>query len=107
MSQSPWEVRIYEDETGRYPFEEWRSTLDAKVRARVVARINRIREGNFGDCKSLGQGLYELRLFFGAGYRIYYAKIGQQVILLLAAGDKKSQSKDIKIARALLSRCQN
>ena len=107
MCQSQWEVRVYEDEKGRYPFEEWRLSLDAKTRARVSARINRIRGGNFGDRKSLGQGLYELRFFFGAGYRVYYATLGQKVILLLSGGDKKSQSKDIKMAREMWDRYQS
>lgn len=104
VNQDSWKVEIYEDEKGRYPFEEWRATLDAKTRARIIARIDRVKEGNFGDRKSLSDGLYELRLFFGPGYRIYYATIGKRIVLLLAGGSKKSQFRDIQTARAFWNR---
>ncbi len=63
-----------------------------------MARIDRLAAGNFGDCKSLRGGLYELRIDWGPGYRIYYAVLGKTCVLLLCAGDKRSQSRDIKRA---------
>ena len=100
MAQRQWEVRGYEDERGTRPFEEWLSTLNKKNRARIEARLDRLICGNFGDYKAVGRGVYELRLFFGSGYRIYYAIAGKQIVLLLAGGDKKSQTKDIRKAQS-------
>lgn len=102
VSQEPWEIRRYVDEQGVRPFATWLSKLDQKTKARVAARLDRVADGNFGDHKSVGEGVYELRLFFGPGYRIYYGIVGRRIILLLAGGDKKNQSKDIKIAKRLL-----
>lgn len=99
MEQNPWEVRGYEDENGERPLEIWMSALDSKTRLRIEDRLDRLPLGNFGDHKAIGKGVYELRLFFGPGYRIYYAIADRQVVLLLAGGDKKSQSRDIKRAQ--------
>ena len=96
----PWEVRGYEDENGKQPLEEWLATLSKDTRKRVDDRINRLTYGNFGDHKSVGKGVHELRLFFGAGYRIYYAIANKQIVLLLAGGDKKSQNKDVRKAQS-------
>jgi putative addiction module killer protein len=71
---------------------------DVRRRAKILARIDRLAAGNFGDCKSLRGGLYELRIDWGPGYRIYYAVLGKTCALLLCAGDKRSQSRDIKRA---------
>lgn len=85
-------------------FNKWLAGLrDAVARRRIVARLDRVAGGNFGDCKPLGDGLFELRLFFGSGFRIYYALRGQQVVLLLMGGDKSTQERDIEEARALLA----
>ena len=67
-------------------------------------RIRRMASGNFGDHKAIGEGVYELRLFFGSGYRIYYALVGTKIVLLLAGGDKKSQSGDIEKAKSFWTR---
>ena len=99
MSQEPWELRRYVDKDGRCPFDDWSLSLDPKTRARVETRLGRLRIGNFGDHKPLGDGVYELRFFFGAEYRIYYAISGKRVVLLLAGGNKKDQTKDIKTAK--------
>lgn len=99
MTQEPWEIRRYIDERGVRPFEEWFLVLDKQAQSRVIDRLDRLAAGNFGDFKPVGRGVYELRLFFGAGYRIYYALLDGQVVLLLAGGSKKSQSKDIKKAQ--------
>lgn len=93
------EFEIISTDTFRAWFESLR---DQSTRRRILARIDRLATGNFGDHKALGDGLSELRLFFGAGYRIYYTQRGQQIILLLTGGDKSSQSRDIQNARDIL-----
>ncbi|MCG9884166.1 MAG: type II toxin-antitoxin system RelE/ParE family toxin [Cyanobacteria bacterium] len=95
------EVRRYITKQGRIPLAEWLDSFrDRKIRQRIQNRLLRLEAGNLGDCKSLGQGLWELRLDFGSGYRIYYGQIGLVIILLLCAGDKSSQSRDIELARS-------
>lgn len=69
-----------------------------KARARIVARIDRLSLGNFGDCKPLREGVSELRIDWGPGYRVYYAMLGRTCVLLLCGGDKRRQSSDIKLA---------
>jgi putative addiction module killer protein len=71
---------------------------DARAQAKIATRINRLAAGNFGDCKSLRQGLYELRVDWGPGYRVYYAMIGSECVLLLCGGDKRKQAADIERA---------
>ena len=94
------EIREYLTADGRSPFAEWLGDLrDRKIRARVMVRINRVRLGNFGDCKPVGGGVLELRMTFGPGYRVYLAREGQSVVLLLCGGDKGSQDRDIERAR--------
>jgi putative addiction module killer protein len=92
-------VRRYVTKSGKDVFGEWLSGLkDVRARAKIVARIDRIAAENFGDCKSLGNGLFELRIDWGPGYRIYYALVGRSVVLLLCGGDKRKQSADIERA---------
>jgi putative addiction module killer protein len=80
-------------------FSDWlRRLRDAKAKARIPARIERIKLGNPGDCKSLGGGLMELRVDFGPGYRVYFVHQGATIVLLLCAGDKRTQQRDIKRA---------
>lgn len=94
------EVRIYRTREGREPYIEWYEKLRDNVsKLRIRKRIEQMVLGNFGDHKLLGGGIYELRFFFGAGYRIYFARDGQTIILLLCGGDKSSQRKDIEKAR--------
>ena len=94
-------IQIFETREGKCPFLEWLLTLrDIKARAIIRARIERIRFGNLGDCKSVGKGVYELRVHFGAGYRIYLGKDGLKTVILLCGGDKGTQKRDI--ARAIL-----
>ena len=82
------------------PFSEWLTSLrDARAVGVVRARLNRIRLGNFGDCKSVGGGVEELRIDFGPGYRVYYGREGSLVVVLLCGGSKKSQAKDIVTAQ--------
>jgi putative addiction module killer protein len=75
----------------------------APARAAVLVRLARLEAGHMGDCKSLGGSLQELRIDHGPGYRVYFARIGKEVLLLLCAGDNRSQSRDIKAARAFLA----
>src|SRR5581483_3496721 len=80
---------------------EWLAGLpDRSARARVLARIARLAAGNFGDCKPVGEGVWELRIGHGPGYRLYYAKTGRTTVLLLCGGDKRRQSSDISKAIA-------
>jgi putative addiction module killer protein len=97
------EIRRYLTESGRDVFGEWLSELrDVQARAKIVVRIDRLSIGNFGDCKSLRGGLFELRIDWGPGYRVYYALTGKECVLLLGGGDKRKQSSDIKRALKLL-----
>jgi putative addiction module killer protein len=94
------EIRRYLTRAGRIVFSEWFAELaDASARARIRDRIDRLSQGNFGDSKSLGRGVYELRIPWGPGYRVYYAMIGQTCVLLLCGGDKRKQSTEIERAR--------
>lgn len=93
-------LKIYRDESGKEPFIKWLESInDIKIRARIKNRLRRIELGNFGDYKLVGQGIFELRLCFGSGYRIYCGNVGNEIILLLCGGDKSSQVKDIKKAK--------
>jgi putative addiction module killer protein len=94
------DVRYYITKTGRDVVDEWIAALaDDRTEARILARIERLSSGNFGDRKSLGGGLFELRIDTGPGYRIYYSMIGRTCVLLLCGGDKRKQSSDIQRAR--------
>ena len=85
-------------------FGKWLAGLrDAKGKARILARLESVRLGNLGDCRGLGGGLHELRVFAGPGYRVYFAPRGKIVIVLLCGGDKSSQQRDITRARRLLA----
>lgn len=83
-------------------FENWFKRLkDRKAKARVQARIDRMEIGNFGDVESVGEGVSELRIHYGSGYRVYFVHRGQVVVILLSGGDKSSQDSDIKKAKEL------
>jgi putative addiction module killer protein len=95
------ELRRYLTEAGKDVFGEWLAGLkDTRTKAKIVARIDRLSAGNFGDCKLLRGGLFELRIDWGPGYRVYYALLSRTCLLLLGGGDKRKQSSDIK--RALM-----
>lgn len=95
------DVRDYVDAKGRIPYRDWVVSLDASVRARVIAAVLRMELGNFSAAKSVGSGLSELRLDFGPGYRIYFGKDGDRLVLLLGGGTKRRQQSDIEMAQAL------
>lgn len=95
------EIRIYRTGYGKQPFTKWYDGLkDKTVRLRIRKRLRQVTLGNFGDSKSIGAGVYELRFFFGKGYCVYYAKDKEAIVLLLSGGDKSSQQKDIENAKA-------
>jgi putative addiction module killer protein len=85
-------------------FDKWLTGLrDMQFRARIISRFDRIQLGNFGDHKKLDGNLFEMRFFFGPGFRIYYTIKGEKVVFLLCGGDKSTQSKDIKKARIIMN----
>lgn len=95
------EIRQYLDRQGRNPFERWFLRLDGVVRARITVALGRLEVGNFSATKSLGSGVHELRLDFGPGYRVYFGKDGETIVILLGGGIKKRQQADIDAAHAL------
>ena len=97
-----FEIEILVRKNGRSPFHDWMSFLDIDCANRIIKRIYRIKQGNFGDYKSISSNLYELRLSFGAGYRVYFTIQNKKVIILVNGGDKSTQKKDIKKAQELL-----
>jgi putative addiction module killer protein len=94
-----YQLENYLTAEGRDPFKDWLASLaDRQARARVVVRLGRVKGGNFGDCKPLRDGVHELRIDHGPGYRVYYARAGQRLVLLLIGGDKRRQDADISRA---------
>lgn len=97
---SPLVIFEYATPSGKRPFLDWMHSLaDARGKARIYARINRALDGNLGDHKSLGDGLFEMRVDHGPGYRVYFGRDGDTVVVLLCGGDKSRQAKDIETAR--------
>ena len=95
----PRELQVYQNPNEREPFTEWLESRDQKTQERIEARLDRLMGGNFGDCKSVGEGIFEIRLHFGAGYRIYFGEVDNTIVLLLCGGDKSSQKRDIEHAK--------
>jgi len=88
-------------------FDTWLKALrDLKAKARILARIRSAEQGNFGDCDSVGEGVFEMRIQVGPGYRVYYCRRQAFIYLLLCGGDKSTQQRDIVRARALLSKLE-
>ena len=100
MESFPYTITYYLTETGRKPFKEWLDALkDITARQKVRIRLDRGRLGNLGRNRSVGEGVYELKIDYGPGYRVYYAIEKKTLILLLMGGDKSSQNKDIASAQ--------
>ncbi|MEB3175328.1 MAG: type II toxin-antitoxin system RelE/ParE family toxin [Cyanobacteriota bacterium] len=100
MGTESREIRRYIAEDGRIPFAQWLDSLqDLKAKARIAQRLDRVTLGNLGDYKPVGRGVYELRIDYGPGYRVYFAQMGKTIILLLCGGDKKTQTRDIELAQ--------
>jgi len=95
------ELVVYVTEEGKAPFDEWFDSLDAAAALKVRTALARIETGNLGDVKPIGQGLSERRIMFGPGYRIYFGRDGDRLVILLCGGAKKRQSRDIAQAQAL------
>lgn len=89
----------YLDNLGRSPFESWFKRINAQAAAKITTALVRLEGGNFSNIKSLGSGVYELKVDFGLGYRVYYGYDGQKIVVLLAGGTKKRQNKDIETAK--------
>ena len=103
-----YQLHLYQTAGGKQPFTEWLEGLhDLQARARVKARIDRLALGNFGDHRALDGGVFELRIDWGPGYRVYFARVGKLILLLLCGGDKTTQQKDIEHAKAYLQDYQD
>ncbi len=94
------EVVAFRARNGRVPFEDWLDDLnDKRAVARILARLARVRQGNLGDCKPVGDGVSELRVDYGPGYRVYFGQRGKTLVVLLCGGDKRTQDRDIQLAK--------
>jgi putative addiction module killer protein len=95
------EIRKYRRADGVIPFDRWMAKLrDGRAKARILVQLDRLRLGLPGDWKSVGDGVFELRIFEGKGYRVYFAREGKSIVILLCGGDKSTQSRDIALARS-------
>jgi len=100
MHTEPYRIDYYTDEHGKKPFREWLQALRDQIAAvRIRARLTRVRAGNFGIVRNVGEGVVELKIDHGPGYRVYYAIDAGTIVLLLCAGDKRTQRRDIEIAQ--------
>jgi len=107
MTGTHYRLEYFLEDDGSAPFVDWFSTLrDRNAHARISARLNRVKLGNFGVVKALGNGVMELKIDYGPGYRIYYAMNDKTVVLLLIGGDKSTQNQDVKIAKSYWQRQQ-
>lgn len=99
-----YDIQEYEDDNGRAPYTDWLDNLrDRRAQVKIIRQVDRMELGNFGDTKPVGEGVSETRIHYGPGYRIYYARDGGKVVVLLCGGDKSTQSADIKLAKELWS----
>jgi putative addiction module killer protein len=94
------DVREYLDALGRSPYAAWFDSLNAHAAAKVATALIRISAGNFSNVEGVGSGVFEYKLDFGPGYRIYFGKDGQELVILLGGGSKKRQQRDINTALA-------
>lgn len=99
MEAQPREIQRYVTIDNRVPFDEWFLALrDSKVQTIINKRLNRVSFGNLGNYRSVGEGVCELKINYGSGYRIYFGQIGTTIVLLLCGGDKSTQEQDIRQA---------
>ena len=94
------DVREYNDREGRSPFAAWLNDLNAPAAAKVTTALTRVAGGNFSNVKGVGSGMFECRIDFGPGYRVYFGKDGERLVILLGGGTKKRQQHDIETALA-------
>jgi putative addiction module killer protein len=95
------EIKEYLAPNGRSPFGKWFDRLNSEAAAKVTVAITRMAKGNLSNIESVGQGVHEYKINFGPGYRVYFGKDGEELIILLAGGTKKKQSRDIAEAQAI------
>lgn len=104
----PKALVIYQNRAGKEPYTDWLSSLrDPATRRRIVRRILRVEQGHYGDAKPVGEGVHELRFFFGPGYRIYFGEDGDTIVVLLCGGDKQNQRRDIEQAQVYWQEYKN
>lgn len=96
---SALDLREYLEADGGSPFGDWVSALDATAAAKVVVALSRMAQGNLSNAKSVGEGVQEYRIDFGPGYRVYFGRDGDVLVILLAGGSKKRQQRDIEAAQ--------
>jgi putative addiction module killer protein len=94
------EIREYLDRSGQSPFREWFDRLNSEAPRRVTTALYRLGLGNFSNVKSVAAGVYECRVHFGPGYRVYFGKDGEEIVILLGGGTKQRQQTDIQLAIA-------
>ena len=95
----PREIQRYVTVDGQVPFDNWYNSLrNSKISTTIDKRLNRVILGNLGDCQSVGEGVFELRIDYGPGFRIYFGQVGTTIITLLCGGDKSTQDRDIRQA---------
>ena len=100
MEVTPRDLAIYQTPAGKSPFTDWLDNLrDDRARARIDKRLARIQLGNLGEYRFVGEGVWELKIDYGSGYRIYFGQVGMTLILLLCGGDKSTQAADILTAQ--------
>jgi putative addiction module killer protein len=92
-------IREYEDANGRRPFGRWFDGLNIEAAVKVETALARLEVGNFSNVKGVGEGVFEIRVHFGPGYRVYFGKESDTIVILLAGGDKKSQGRNIRAAK--------
>ena len=101
MEVQPRVIRRYITIEGQVPFAQWLESLrDLKAVNKIDARLSRVEHGNLGDYRTVGEGVCELRINYGPGYRIYFGQVGSTIVLLLCGGDKSTQEQDILTAQA-------
>ena len=94
-------IKEFEEESGQHPFSKWFDSLNTQAALKVNTAIRRMEQGNFSNVKTVGQGVSEYKLDFGPGYRIYFGKDGEKLVILLGGGTKRRQSRDIEAAQSL------
>jgi putative addiction module killer protein len=97
-----YQIKVYQRKNKDLPFDDWLEDQDSTIKNMILAKLQRISLGNFGICKFLGDGISEIKIDIGPGYRIYYSLIGTTLVLLLCAGTKRTQQKDIEKAQEYL-----
>ena len=101
MEASPKSLKLFRSRSGSIPFAEWFLELrDFRAKQKILARLARVRAGNLGQTNSVGEGVQELKIDYGPGYRVYFGQAGTEIVILLCGGDKHTQDGDIKKAKA-------